>query len=161
MGPQHNDVRALQAAEGSPRNAATYYDPTKVQVKLNFATAYVGNMHLYAVDWDSNTRRESITIDDGSGPRTVALNAEFNKGAWVSFPVNVAAGGSVTVTVNREAGVNAVLSGIFLGDAGAPPSTPANSSHRAVGSAGSAPPDTTSPAGTVPPATSPTYRTPP
>jgi hypothetical protein len=118
------DVRALQAPEGSTRNAATYYDPNQVQVKLSFATtAYSGSLHLYAVDWDSTARRESITVNDGSGPRTVLLNAEFHNGAWVSFPVNVAIGGSVTITVNHEAGANAVLSGIFLGDAGAPPST--------------------------------------
>jgi hypothetical protein len=134
------DVRALQAPEGSTRNAATYYDPNQVQVKLGFATtAYSGNLHLYAVDWDSTARRESITVNDGSGPRTVLLNAEFHNGAWVSFPVNVAIGGSVTITVNHEAGANAVLSGIFLGDAGSSPSTgPAGSGGGWVGAVGSA-----------------------
>jgi hypothetical protein len=133
------DVRALQAPEGSTRNAATYYDPNQVQVKLSFATtAYSGNLHLYAVDWDSTARRESITVNDGSGPRTVLLNAEFHNGAWVSFPVNVAIGGSVTITVNHEAGANAVLSGIFLGEAGSPPSTgPAGSGGGWVGAVGS------------------------
>jgi len=33
----------------------------------------------------------------------------------------VPAGGSVTITVDRIAGLNAVLSGIFLGGAGTPP----------------------------------------
>jgi hypothetical protein len=134
------DVRALQAPEGSTRNAATYYDPNQVQMKLSFATtAYSGNLHLYAVDWDSTARRESITVNDGSGPRTVLLNAEFHNGAWVSFPVNVAIGGSVTITVNHEAGANAVLSGIFLGEAGSPPSTgPAGSGGGWVGAVGSA-----------------------
>jgi hypothetical protein len=32
----------------------------------------------------------------------------------VSFPVSVAAGGTVTITVDKTAGLNAVLSGIFL-----------------------------------------------
>ena len=64
----------------------------------------------------------SITVNDGSGPRTVLLNSEFHNGAWVSFPINVAAGGSVTIAVNHEAGPNAVLSGVFLGETGAPPS---------------------------------------
>ena len=116
------DVRALQGPQGLTRSAATYYDPNEIKVKLSFANAYSGNLHLYALDWDSTLRRESITVDDGSGPRTVLLNAEFNKGAWTAFPVNVAAKGSVTITVNREAGINAVLSGIFLGEAGSPPS---------------------------------------
>jgi hypothetical protein len=116
------DVRALQGPEGTTRDAAAYYDPNQVQVKLSFASAYSGNLHLYAMDWDSTTRRESIVVNDGSGPRTIALNAEFKNGAWVSFPISVAAAGNVTITVNREAGSNAVLSGVFLGDTGAPPS---------------------------------------
>jgi hypothetical protein len=33
----------------------------------------------------------------------------------VAFPVNVASGGSVTITVdNQNSGANAVLSGVFL-----------------------------------------------
>jgi hypothetical protein len=119
--PNTGDVRALQGPEGATRNASTYYDPNEVKVELGFTNAYSGNLHLYALDWDSTARRESITVNDGSGPRTVLLSSEFNKGAWISVPVNVAAKGAVTVTVTREAGANAVLSGIFLGDAGSPP----------------------------------------
>ena len=40
------------------------------------------------------------------------------------FPVSVGSGGSVLITVNRVAGANAVLSGVFLGGAGTPPSPP-------------------------------------
>jgi hypothetical protein len=118
-----SDVRALQGPEGSPRDAATYYDPNQVKVQMGFANAYSGNLHLYAVDWDAGGRRETITVDDGSGPRSIPLTADFSKGAWVSFPVNVAAGGTVSISVQNNAGSNAVLSGIFLGDVGAPPAT--------------------------------------
>ncbi len=45
----------------------------------------------------------------------------------MSFPLKVAAGGTVTITVDRTAGPNAVLSGIFLGDAGTPPASPVTS----------------------------------
>jgi hypothetical protein len=117
-----SDVRALQGPEGTNRDAAAYYDPNQVQVKLSFTSAYSGNLHLYAVDWDSTARRESIVVNDGSGPRTIDLSSEFKNGAWVSFPISVAAAGSVTITVNHEAGSNAVLSGVFLGETGAPPS---------------------------------------
>jgi hypothetical protein len=47
--------------------------------------------------------------------QSAVLSSEFNEGAWVSFPISVAAGGTVTITVDRTAGPNAVLSGIFLG----------------------------------------------
>ena len=98
-------------------------------------------MHLYAVDWDTTARRESITVNDGSGPRTVSLSSEFHNGAWVLVPINVAADGSVTITVVRQAGANAVLSGVFLGESGGPPAdtgseSPSGSWVNAVGSAG-------------------------
>ena len=136
-----SDVRALQSPDGSTRSASTYYDANEIKLKLGFTTAYSGNLHLYALDWDSTARRETITVNDGSGPRSVALSSEFANGAWVSVPINVAAAGSVSITVQRTAGANAVLSGILLGDAGAPPamtvtSPPQGAWVGAVGSAG-------------------------
>ena len=66
------------------------------------------------MDWDSQGRREIITVNGQSA----VLSSDFSQGAWVSFPISVAAGGTVSITVTRTAGPNAVLSGIFLGDAG-------------------------------------------
>ena len=104
------DTRALTNAGGTARSAATYYDPYKIRVALRFANVYNGNLELYAVDWDSTARRESITV----AGRTTSLSSDFSQGAWLTFPISVAAGGTVTITVNRVAGANAVLSGIFL-----------------------------------------------
>src|SRR5262249_19886622 len=115
-----SDVRALQSPDQSTRHAATYYDANQIDATLSFPNAYSGNLRLYALDWDSNTRRESITINDGNGPQTKVLAADFSQGAWVTFPVNVAASGTISISVTRTAGNNAVLAGIFLGDAGAP-----------------------------------------
>jgi len=108
------DVRALQSPDQTPRRAATYYDGVQVRVHLTFSSAYSGTLHLYALDWDTTARRESVIVDDGSGPQTVTIVTDFSQGAWMSFPVNVASGGTVAITVNRTAGINAVLSGIFL-----------------------------------------------
>ncbi len=116
-----SDVRALQGPEGLTRDAAAYTSTNQVQVQLGFTAPYSGNLHLYAVDWDKLGRQETVTVDDGSGPRMVLLSSDFSQGAWISYPVNVPAGGTVTITVTRVTGKNAVLSGIFLGDAGAPP----------------------------------------
>jgi hypothetical protein len=82
---------------------------------MGFVDGYVGTVRLYAVDWDSSVRRQSVTVDDGSGPQTRVIDASFNGGAWVEFDVVVPAGGTLTITVTRIAGGNAVLSGIFLG----------------------------------------------
>jgi hypothetical protein len=93
------------------REAATYYDPNQIRLSLKFNSAYSGNLHLYALDWDSTARRELISVDG----QTADLSSSFNQGAWVSFPISVAAGETVSIVVDRTAGANAVLSGIFLG----------------------------------------------
>lgn len=131
-----SDGRALQSPDKLVRHAATYYDAGQIVVQLNFTSAYSGNLHLYAVDWDSPYRRETISV----GGQTASLTSDFSQGAWLAFPINVPAGGSVTVTVTRTAGVNAVLSGMFLGEAGPPPAVPVSSSPQGswVGAFGSA-----------------------
>ncbi len=132
-----SDSRALQSPDGSTRNAGTYYDPNQIQMQLSFTAAYTGDLHLYAVDWDSQGRRETISVDGQSAQ----LSSDFSQGAWVSFPVSVEAGESVSITVTRVAGGSAVLSGIFLGDAGSPAaptvtSAPQGTWAGTVGSAG-------------------------
>ena len=111
------DKRALEGPKGPGREAATYYDPNELSLTLTFKEAYTGQLHLYAVDWDGEARRETISI----GAQTALLDESFHSGAWVSFPIEVSTGGTVTITVQRTAGSNAVLSGLFLGGSGAPP----------------------------------------
>jgi hypothetical protein len=113
-----SDARALQSVDKSTRTAGVYYDGSQVRVVLTLANGFVGNLHLYAVDWDSTSRRETIAVN---GAQVANLGTDFSQGAWVNTPVNIGAGGTLTITVNRLAGANAVLSGIFLGDAGNPP----------------------------------------
>jgi titin len=112
-------VQALQSPDTTTRHAACFYDADQIRLHLTFSTAYSGGIHIYALDWDTVSRRETITVNDGSGPQTANITTDFSQGAWINVPINVAAGGTVTVTVTRTAGVNAVLSGILLG--GAPP----------------------------------------
>ena len=114
------DTRALSDPGALTRNAAAYTSSTQIQVKLGFATAYSGTLHLYALDWDKQGRREMITVNG----QTDVLSSDFSEGAWVSYPISVAAGSTVTITVDRMAGVNAVLSGIFLGEGGSLPAAP-------------------------------------
>jgi hypothetical protein len=133
---QTTDPRALEGPSSSTRAAAAYSDDTQIELQMHFNTAYQGNLHLYAVDWDKQGRRETITVDG----QTAALSGDFSQGAWVLFPISVAAGGIVTITVDKTAGINAVLSGIFLGDAGPPPAMPLSSAPQGnwVGVYGSA-----------------------
>jgi hypothetical protein len=109
------DVRALQGPDSSTRRATCIFDANQLRLHLSFGSGYNGTLHIYAVDWDSNTRREAVTVDDGSGPRRANITTAFDQGAWVNAAINVATGGTVTITVDRLAGANAVLSGILLG----------------------------------------------
>jgi hypothetical protein len=116
------DPRALQSADKSQRHAAAWYHPTQLVVQLKLPSGYSGNLRLYAIDWDSTQRREQVTVNDGSGTQSPPINitTAFNQGAWMTFPVTVNAGDTVTITIVRTAGANAVLSGIFLGPPGVP-----------------------------------------
>jgi hypothetical protein len=111
------DVRGLQNPTASERRAGAWYHATEVRLRLSFTAAYSGTLNLYAVDWGTTTRREDVTVDDGSGPRTANLSTSFNAGAWVHYPITVAAGGSVVIKVVNRAGTGttSVLSGLFLG----------------------------------------------
>ncbi len=104
-----SDVRALENAAGTSRTAAAYYSASSVAVLLSFSSAYSGTLELYAVDWDSGGRSETITV----GSATASLS-NFSQGAWLTFPITQAASSTLTITVTNTGPVNAVLSGIFL-----------------------------------------------
>lgn len=125
-------VQALQSPDGSTRHAASVYDASQVRLHLTFSSAYAGTLHIYALDWDSRSRLENITVNDGSGPQTATITTDFTQGAWVNAPINVAAGGTVTVTATLTGGLNAVLSGLFLGGASVPPAPPAGLTATAI-----------------------------
>ena len=113
--PSTTDVRALESPDQLTREATCWYASSRLALQLSFSSAYSGNLELYALDWDSTSREETIDVNDGSSPQTAALTSSFNQGAWMVFPISVAPGGSVTITVQLTAGTNAVLSGIVLG----------------------------------------------
>ncbi len=125
-----SDTRALTSPTGSTRTAAAYYDPKQLEVKLTFTHAYTGNLRLYAVYWAKGGSKEFESVKVGASSVTFSNNPDmgsqgFNNGQWAIFPISVPAGGSVTITVNGESWPSgAMLSGIFLGDAGAPPGGP-------------------------------------
>ena len=127
-----SEERALESPSGLTREAATYYAPEQLRINLKFNEAYSGELHLYAIDWDSSVRRETISVDG----QTAVLSSSFQAGAWVSLHVEAAAGDTLPITVTCEAGANAVLSGIFLGNTGAPRGTGSAGATGATGPTG-------------------------
>ena len=119
------DLRALENAAETQRRSTIWTDPTSVRLRLTFTSAYSGTLHVYAVDWSTTDRRQTVTVDDGTGPASVTtLNSSFNNGAWIHVPIDVGAGGSVTVRADLISGANAILAGVFLGGPGTPPTSP-------------------------------------
>jgi len=140
------DVRALTGPDARRARRPATAIPKKLQVKLTFNAAYTGNLRLYAVDWGGTGAKEAESITVGSSNSVGFATTS----TWVAV-VSVKANGrssrstsrrwSLTITVTDLAGSSAVLSGMFLGDAGAPPgptvsSAPQGTWAGAVGSAG-------------------------
>ena len=125
-------AQALQSPDTSTRRACAIYDASQVRLHLTFPAAYSGNLHIYLLDWDSTARRETVTINDGSGPRSANITTDFSQGAWVNLAISVGAGGTVSIAVTQTAGANAVISGIFLGDGPPAPAAPAGVSASPV-----------------------------
>jgi len=107
-------VRALKDPTQTQRRATQWLDNTSLRLHLTFSTAYSGTLHLYAIDWDGTSRRQTVYVDDGSGPRSIPLSTSYHDGAWLHFSINVPAGGTVTIRADRNAG-QSTLSGLFLG----------------------------------------------
>ena len=65
---------------------------------------------------DGSGHPRSCTATDGTTTwRSAALTSSFHDGAWMTFPIDVAPGGTITITIDHTAGYNAVLSTITLG----------------------------------------------
>ena len=109
------EVRALENQTQTQRRAASYWHDSEVRIRIDFTTAFVGRINIYALDWDSTARRQTVSVTCGSTTQTIALTTAFNQGAWLHFTVSAAAGSSCTVVATRTAGANAVIAGIFLG----------------------------------------------
>jgi hypothetical protein len=115
------EARSVENAAQTERRQAVLWDDVQVRLRLDFPAGFSGPLDIYAVDYDTSGRRQTVTVDDGSGPVSRAISTSFSQGAWIHFMINVAPGGAATITAARTAGANAVLSGIFLGPAGPPP----------------------------------------
>src|SRR6266446_4313296 len=77
-------LQALQSPDATTRHASSWYDASQVRLHLTFSSAFSGTVHLYAVDWDTTDRRETITVNDGSGSQAANITTDFSGGAWVN-----------------------------------------------------------------------------
>jgi hypothetical protein len=71
------------------------------------------NLELYFLDYNgSNERSEQIQFRDGSTGAALCTQtvSSFSNGAYMDYTIS----GNVLITITKEAGANAVLSGLFF-----------------------------------------------
>jgi hypothetical protein len=109
-----SDPRALQIASGSAnRLAAVYYSTAgSFTINLNLSDGKAHKVSLYLLDWDTTGRTETVTILDAAS--NTVLNTQsfsgFHNGEYASWTIT----GNVAIQVTKTAGINAVISGIFI-----------------------------------------------
>ncbi len=107
------DLRALQRLTGPDRFAATWYSADTFDLNLNLTDGLPHQVALYAVDFDSPDRLERIDVLDaatGAVLDTRTLGG-FQSGQYLIWTIT----GHVIFRVTRTGGVNAVVSGLFIG----------------------------------------------
>ncbi len=116
------DPRALQVAGGSSRIAATWYASTSFTVDVDLSDGQQHDLELYFLDWDKQGRSEQVQITSAATGAVLSTQtvSSFQSGIYLDYTVS----GNVLITFTREAGQNAVLSGLFLGSAPTPTPTP-------------------------------------
>ncbi len=107
-----SDKRALQNPGGIGRIAACWYSSTSFTVNVDMTDGQSHVLSLYALDWDSRGRSEQIQISDGATGAVLDTEtvSSFRGGTYLTWAV----GGDLVIKVTNEAGLNAVLSGLFF-----------------------------------------------
>ena len=108
-----SDLRALQKASNpADRIAATWYGYT-FSIDLNLTDGNAHRVALYAVDWDSAGRSETIEVRDAVTNALLDTRSVsgFQNGEYVVWNIT----GHVRLNVIVTGGINAVVSGLFFG----------------------------------------------
>jgi hypothetical protein len=115
------DPRALQIPGGGSGVGSTWYSASSFSLDVNIATGS-HQLALYAVDWDSQGRSETIQIVDPATNNVLSSTSisNFTNGIYLIW--NVA--GHVTIVVTASSGPNAVVSGVFFGGPAATGASP-------------------------------------
>ena len=110
-----SDPRALQTAPGATsRIASAYLQYSSAPFTINI-NASDGNQHqvaLYLMDWDSNSRNETITVSDASTGQLYDTQtfSNFHDGKWAIWNIE----GNLNFTITTNSGLSGGVSGIFF-----------------------------------------------
>jgi hypothetical protein len=106
------DPRALQNGSNTGRIASQWFTYSTFTFDVNFTDGKTHQFALYALDWDSTTRAESVQIVDANSSvvldtRNVSL---FHNGLYLIWNLS----GHVKINVTLTGGSNATISGAFF-----------------------------------------------
>jgi hypothetical protein len=106
------DVRALQNGANTGRIAVTWYKSGTFTFDVNLRDGNLHQFALYALDWDSTTRAETIQILDANTSAVLDTRSisSFSNGMYLVWNIS----GHAKINVTRTAGNNAVVSGVFF-----------------------------------------------
>jgi hypothetical protein len=106
------DPRALQTGSGTGRIASTWYNSSSFSFDLNLTDGNSHQFALYALDWDTTARAETIQVVDANTAAVLDTRniSSFSNGIYLIWKIS----GHVRITVTRATGVNAVISGAFF-----------------------------------------------
>ena len=108
-----SNARGLQEPGTSSRIAACWYSSSSFEVTVDLTDGQIHPVSLYALDFDSTSRAEQIQVLNASNG--AVLNTQtitsFHNGEYLTWNVS----GDVEFKITCTGGVNAVLSGVFIG----------------------------------------------
>ncbi len=106
------DPRALQTGSGTGRIAATWYLSGTFTIDVNLTDGNSHRFALYAVDFDTSARRETIQVVDANTNAVLDTRtlSSFSNGVYLVWNVS----GHVKINVIWTGGFNAVVSGVFF-----------------------------------------------
>lgn len=126
-----SDPRGLYEDATAGRRVGAAWYGNDINIPLNISGGAAKDVTLYLVDWDRVGRKVRIELIDTATGLILDTRQLDNlaEGIYVRYAVK----GSVRVRVVREAGPNAVLSGLFFGTKAAPINDPVRLSLRRAG----------------------------
>jgi YDG domain/Bacterial Ig-like domain (group 3)/MBG domain (YGX type) len=107
-----NALPALQNPSGSGRIAAAWYASTSFTVDVDLIDGLSHNLELYFLDYDTTSRSEQVVLSDANTHAVLSTQtvSSFHTGVYLSWTI----AGNVLITITKQAGPNAVLSGLFF-----------------------------------------------
>jgi hypothetical protein len=108
------DPRALESSS-SGRMATAWYNTPTFNYDLNLTDGNSHQIALYALDWDFDSRSETIQIADANSGAVLDTRnlSSFSSGTYFVWNIS----GHVKINVTLTGGPNAVISGVFFGGA--------------------------------------------